>query len=177
MTCPTLLTLALLVSSTVCFAQTSSPDSQALQALLSEVRQLRQDMQTTVIASQRAQILIYRLQMEEAAEQRASKRTEDARDKLARIQDERRRIAAEVKRSEDAVDAPENSAAQKKALADRLAALKARLETLEVDEQQSQSRQIEADQQQRAEEAKLTDLREQLDRLDKTLEKASRPQK
>jgi chromosome segregation ATPase len=177
MTRPTLLTLAFLVCSTACFAQTSSPDSQALQALLSEVRQLRQDMQTTVIASQRAQILIYRLQMEEAAMERASKRTEDARDKLARIQDERRHIAAEVKRSEDAVDAPENSAAQKKALADRLAALKTRLETLEVDEQQSQSRQIEADQQQRAEEAKLTDLREQLDRLDKTLEKASRPQK
>jgi hypothetical protein len=54
--------LSLLLSSTACFGQTTTGDSQTLQALLSEVRQLRQDLQITTIAAQRAQILIYRLQ-------------------------------------------------------------------------------------------------------------------
>jgi hypothetical protein len=48
------------------------------------------------------------------------------------------------------------------------------LESLDVDEQQNQSREIEAEQLLRTEEARLGDLRDQLDRLDKTLENASR---
>jgi predicted nucleic acid-binding Zn-ribbon protein len=51
---------------------------------------------------------------------------------------------------------------------------KARFESLENDEQQIQSREIEAEQQLRSEEARLSELRDQLDRLDKTLENAIR---
>src|SRR5258708_29002378 len=82
-----LLVLSLLLSSTACFGQTTPGDSQTLQALLLEVRQLRQDLQTTTIAGQRAQILIYRLQGQEAAVTRAAQRLDEAREKLARIQD------------------------------------------------------------------------------------------
>jgi len=64
--------------STACFGQTTPGDSQTLQALLSEVRQLRQDLQTTTIAAQRAQILLYRLQGQEAAVARASQRIDEA---------------------------------------------------------------------------------------------------
>jgi hypothetical protein len=46
------------LSLTPCFGQTTPSESQALQALLLEVRQLRQDLQTTTIAVQRAQILL-----------------------------------------------------------------------------------------------------------------------
>src|SRR5207249_5887194 len=81
------LVLGFLSFSTTCFGQTTTGDSQRLQALLSEIRLLRQDLQTTTIAAQRAQILIYRLQGQEAAVARASQRLDDARDKLARIQD------------------------------------------------------------------------------------------
>ncbi len=92
-----LFVLGLLLLSTACFGQTTPGDSQTLQALLSEVRQLRQDLQTTTIAAQRAQILIYRLQGQEAAVARASQRLDEAREKLARIQDERKHVATDVK--------------------------------------------------------------------------------
>jgi chromosome segregation ATPase len=169
-----LFVLGFLVFSTSCFGQTTSGDSQTLQALLTEIRLLRQDLRTTTVAAQRSQILIYRLQGQEAAVARASQRLDEAREKLARTQDERKHVAAEVKQAGDFVSNTENPATQRKALEDRLSELKARLESLESDEQQYQSREIEAQQQLRAEEVRLSDLRDQLDRLDKTLENASR---
>ena len=54
--------LSLLVMATAACAQTASPDTQALQALVTEIRQLRQDMQATTIVTQRVQIVLYRLQ-------------------------------------------------------------------------------------------------------------------
>jgi chromosome segregation ATPase len=161
--------------STGSFAQTSPSDSQTLQALLLEVRQLRQDLQTTTIAGQRAQILVYRLQGQEAAVARASQRLDEAREKLARIQDERKHVVADVKRLEDSNGDAANPATQRKEIEEGvLPQLKTRLESLESQEQQLQGREIDADQQLRAEEVRLTDLRDQLDRLDKTLENASR---
>ncbi len=169
-----LFVLGLLLFSTACFGQTTPGDSQTLQALLSEVRQLRQDLQTTTIAAQRAQILIYRLQGQEAAVARASQRLDEAREKLARIQDERKHVAADVKRQEDFISNTENPPTQRKEVEGVLPRLKTRLESLENEEQQRQTREIEAEQQLRAEEVRLSDLRDQLDRLDKALENASR---
>src|SRR5438445_4001953 len=169
-----LFVLGLLLFSTACFGQTIPGDSQTLQALLSEVRQLRQDLQTTTIAGQRAQILIYRLQGQEAAVARASQRLDDARDKLARIQDERKHVSSDAKQTEDFISNTENPATQRKELEDRVRQLKTRLELLESEEQQRQTREIEAEQQLRAEEVRLSDLRDQLERLDKALENASR---
>jgi len=162
-----------LLFSTACFGQTPPSDSQTLQALLLEVRQLRQDLQTTTIAGQRAQILIYRVQGQEAAVARASQRLDDARERLARIQDERKHVAADVKRLDDSVGGTVNAANPQKEIEEVLPQLKTRLESLESQEQQLQAREVEAEQQLRAEEVRLSDLREQLDRLDKTLENAS----
>jgi chromosome segregation ATPase len=169
-----LFVLVLLVFSTPCFGQTTPGDSQTLQALLSEVRLLRQDLRTTTVAAQRSQILIYRLQGQEAAVGRASQRLDEAREKLARTQDARKQAAVEVKRLEDFVSNTENPPTQRKALENRLSELKTRLESLGSEEQQHQSREIDAEQQLRAEEVRLGDLRDQLDRLDKALENASR---
>jgi chromosome segregation ATPase len=169
-----LLALGLLLFSAPCFAQLAPSDSQTLQALLSEVRQMRQDLRTTTIAAQRSQILIYRLQGQEASVARASQRLDEAREKLARTQDERKHVVADVKQAEDFVNNTENPATQRKAFENRLSELKTRLESIESNEQQSQSREIEAEQQLRAEEVRLSDLRDQLDRLDKTLENSSR---
>ena len=109
-----LLVLSLLLSSTACFGQTTPGDSQTLQALLLEVRQLRQDLQTTTIAGQRAQILIYRLQGQEAAMARAAQRLDEAREKLARIQDERKHVATDLKRQEEFISNTENPPTQRK---------------------------------------------------------------
>jgi len=170
-----LFVLSSLVFSTACFGQTTTGDSQTLQALLLEVRQLRQDLQTTTIAGQRVQILIYRLQGQEAAVARASQRLDEAREKVARIQDQREHVAADVKRFEDSLSGAVNPATQRKDIEQGvLPQLKTRLESLGNQEQQLQTREIEAEQQLRAEEVRLSDLRDQLDRLDKTLENAGR---
>ena len=48
-------------------AQKPSSDSETLQALLTEIRQLRKDLQITSVAAQRVQIVLYRLQGEREA--------------------------------------------------------------------------------------------------------------
>lgn len=166
--------LVLLLFPAACFGQTTNGDSQTLQALLSEVRRLRQDMHSTFVAAQRAQILIYRLQAQEAAVAGTSQRLAEARDKLARIQDERSQLADGLKRQEEFVQSERNAPAERKQVEEILLQSKAKLASVENEEQQAQSREIEAQQQERDEELRLTELREQLDRLDKTLENASR---
>ena len=171
---PAFFGLFVLLSSGACFGQSPQGDSRTLQALLSEVRQLRQDLQTTTLAAQRTQILIHRLQGQEAAVARASQRLEEAREMLSGAQSERKQLAAEIKQHEEFIRNTENAPAQRKEFESRLPEDKARLESFENQEQQQQTREIEAEQQLRAEESRLSDLRDQLDRLDKSLEDASR---
>jgi len=169
-----LFVFGVLLSSTACFGQTAPGDSQTLQALLSEVRQLRQDLQTTTVAAQRAQILIYRLQGQEAAVARASQRLDEARQKLEGIQGQRKHIATELKQLEEYISNTENPQSQRKAFEERLPHLKSELESTESLEQQQQAQEIDAEQHLRAEEVKLSDLQDQLDRFDKALENAGR---
>jgi chromosome segregation ATPase len=132
------------------FGQSTSTDSQTLQALLAEVRQLRHDLQTTTIAAQRAEILLYRLQGQEAAVARASQRLEDARGRLAETQSGRQKLATDIKRHEDFIGNTENPPRDRKEVEDLLPSLKERLQSMENEEQQRQTRQIEAEDQLRA---------------------------
>jgi hypothetical protein len=50
-------TIALIIATAAC-ARAASPDTQALQALVAEIRQLRQDMQATTLVTQRVQIVL-----------------------------------------------------------------------------------------------------------------------
>jgi hypothetical protein len=115
------------------------------------------------------------LQGQEAAVARASQRLDEARDLVARIQDQRQHAAADIKKSEYSINNTETPATQRKEIEESmLPQLKTRLESLENEEQQRQAREAEAEQQLRAAEVRLGDLRDQLDRLDKALENASR---
>lgn len=169
-----LLVLGQLLGAAACFGQSAPNDSQTLQNLLSEIRQLRQELQQTAISSQRVQILLYRLHGQEAAVARASQRLDEAREMLSGAQAERKHLAAEIKQHEEFINNRDNSQTQRKELEDRLPAEKTRLESFENMEQQQQLRESEAEQELRAEGAKLNDLRDQLDRLDKALESAGR---
>jgi hypothetical protein len=115
--------LTLSVSRAICIAcvsiwswRATTETPSGFQALQSEVRQLRQDLQTTTIAVHRAQILIYRLEGQEAAIVRTSQRLDELRDKFARIQDERKHLAADIKRHEDFIGNTENPPTQRKAV-------------------------------------------------------------
>ncbi len=170
---PWFLVLGLLLISQGAFGQTSSTDSQTLQALLAEVRQLRQELRATIVAAQKVQILVYRLQIQEGAVARAQRRVDEARSTLSQTQTEVKMIASAIKQTEDKISNAQNPI-ERKRQEDLLAKFKAELESQENSQQQSQTRESEAEQDLRTEQAKLNALQDQLDRLDKSLETSNR---
>jgi chromosome segregation ATPase len=169
-----LLPLALLFS-TAAFAQTNSNDSDTLKSLLSEVRLLRHDLQTTTVAAQRAQILVYRAQAQESVVRRTQERVDDTRSRLAQIQTEQRNRAATIKQVEENRSKSETTTAEQKELEGILAQIKARLDADANKEQETQAKLIESEEQLRLEQAKLGGLQNQLDRLEKVLESSGNP--
>jgi chromosome segregation ATPase len=167
------LVLALLLASPVTFCQTTSTDSQTLQALLAEVRELRIELRTTSVAAQRVQVLLYRLQVQDAGVARAERRVAEAHSTLAQTQAEQKHFASEIKLREDMRSNTQNPA-ERKELEDLLPRLKARLESLNDAEQQLQLKTSEAELELKAEQSKRTALQDELDLLDKSLESANR---
>jgi chromosome segregation ATPase len=147
-------------------------ESEPLQALLSEIRQLRQDLQVAAIAARRAQIVIYRLHEQEMAVERATERLENANSALAQIQMQHKYNAENLKRLEENKDRFENEQ-ERKQYTDEMSNIKDREEALQAQEQEWQLNQLELEQQLKIEQAKLQQLQDQLDRLDKDLENAA----
>jgi chromosome segregation ATPase len=169
------LTLAFLLVPPAAFCQTSLADSQTLQALLAEVRQLRQDLRTTAIAAQRVQILLHRLQSQEAAVALVQRRVDEAHSNLTQTQSEMKRLTSDVKRIEEMQSNSQNqSERERKDLEDLLPQLKERLASEQSAEQQWQTKQADAEQDLRIEQTKLNELQDQLDRLEKSLENSNR---
>src|SRR5437660_8791303 len=94
--------IRLIALSIPAMAQSASPDTQLTQALLTEIRQLRQDLQTTAVTIQRVQIVMYRLQAETAAVNRATQRLDDARTRCNQAQTQHKMMNTEVERFENA---------------------------------------------------------------------------
>ena len=146
------------------FGQTASSDSQTLQALLTEVRELRQDLRISLARIQGAQVLQSRLQTQQGSVTRASERLNDARSKLADAQANQKHVAGRIKELEDTLSAEQNLA-QQKDLRDMINHSKSELEASTDVEQQRQATEIEAAQQLRTEQDKLNALEIQLDDL------------
>ena len=144
------------------FAQGGPTDPQTLHAILKEVRALRQELRISLTRVQSTQILLSRLQTQQGTVARASEHFDEARSKLAEIQVRQREVAGEVKRLEEAMSAEENLQ-QQKALQDRINHVKSELEVTGETEQQGQATEIQAEQQLRAEQDKLSALETQLD--------------
>jgi len=167
------LLLALLLAAPAAFGQTSSTDSQTLQALLSEVRQLRRELQASNATTQRTQILFFRLQTQQAAVARVSQRVDDARAKLTETQTALSKMETEAKGVHDSLEHTDNPM-ERKLLEDVATYDKRRLEELGEEEQQRQARQSEVEDQLRVEESKLNELQVRLDELEKGLQKSNR---
>ena len=168
-----LLVLGFLIMAPSAFGQTSSTDSQTLQALLAEIRQLRQDLRTTTVAAQRVQILLHRLQGQEAAIALVQRRVDDARSTVEQTQVEEKNLSSAIKQTEEKLKDAQNSD-ERKRLEDLLSRIKAELEVQQNVEQRAQTKQIEAEQDFRTELTKLNVLQDQLDQLDKSLENPNR---
>jgi chromosome segregation ATPase len=155
---------------TVAFAQT---DTQPLQALLNEVHQLRVDLQTTAVTMQRVQIVLYRLQSQTSLVTRTSSQLDQARSQLGFTQTQKKGMTAQVQQMEESLRNTQDPM-ERKHLQEALPQMKNNLERVTAEEQRFQSMQIDAETQWRAEQAKLADLQDQLDRLDKVLDSFTR---
>jgi hypothetical protein len=176
----TIFAVSLLLLSPAVFGQATSAESQTLQALLAEVHQLRQDLQAAATAGRRAQILIYRLYVQEAAVARASQRLDDAKSALDQFQARTKWQALQIKEYEDRRDRAENAREQKQ-LDDAISNLKSQMETGAPEEQEAHAKEIELEEQLRIEQTKLDQLQNELDRMDRavmsaTLRTAGTPQ-
>lgn len=108
---------------------TPATDSQTLKAVLEEIHLLRQDLQTTTVASQRVQIVLYRLQLEDAAVSRVTKLVEEAHSKLAELATKRSRVSAGMQRTDQQKDATQDSRERKVVEDEVLPQLKQHLRT------------------------------------------------
>jgi len=156
------------------FGQATTPttESQTLQALLAEVRQLRLDVQTAAFGARRAQILIHRLYVQEAVVARATQRLDEAKSAVDQFQARKRWQALQIKEYEDRRNRAEN-AAERKQLDDAISSLKSQMEASTPEEQEAQAGVTESTEQLRIEQAKLDQLQDELDRLDKSVMNAA----
>jgi hypothetical protein len=168
-----MLLLSLLLAPTVVLSQNSAQDSENLKSLLEEVRLLRRDMRTTMVAGQRVQIALYRLQLQDAALARASRAAEEAHAKLSELAANRNRITGQVEQAEHQLSSTDD-ASERKVMQEAIPQMKGALERLVTDEQQWQAKATDADTQVRTEQRKLDALHALLDQLDKALQNADR---
>lgn len=145
-------------------AESPGMDSQ----MLAEVRQLRVDLQTAAATIQRVQIVMFRLQVQGAALEGARQRMENARANCSLAPIQRQNMESQIERTEASRRSSQNPVEQKSA-ENLLAQLRSEIELLAKQEQECQAPRAEAEAEFRNEDAKMNELQDQLERLDKTL--------
>ena len=169
------LPLALLLVSSPALGQTISKDSQTLQALVTEVRQLRQDLEATALLTHKLQILLYRLQIQNTTVARLSRSVEEAHADVNQMEGERDKLVADIKQHNDFVSSNLNASGDRKAVEDELPGLKEKLASLDDQLQQVREKESAAQEQLRSQQAKLERLEADFDRLEKSLETTQAP--
>lgn len=155
-------------------SQTAPTDSQTLQALLAELRQLRHDLRSTNAMAQRAQIALYRLQRQDEAVVRANQNLSDVRNKLANIVTERNELTRQMQQVEALMRNSANPDERSHSEEVLLPELKARLAYVSKTEQEAREQESEAMQRTHDEQIKLDALNDTLDRLNSALEERGR---
>jgi hypothetical protein len=149
-------------------AQTPPTDAQLTQTLLSEVRQLRSDLQSTAATIQRVQIVMYRLQSQSLALDRAMQRLEQARGACTNAEEQRKALANELASTEEQAR-DSRIPANQQASQNVLQRVKGALEMATRLEQECLAERSSAENQLRIEQAKMSDLETQLEKLDRML--------
>jgi chromosome segregation ATPase len=150
------------------FAQNSSSDAPVTQALLTEVRQLRQDLQAMAATIQRVQIVMYRLQTQGNLLNRATQRLDDARNRCTNSQNQHKMITDQILHAEERLRATQDPN-ERKQMEEMIPRFKSQAEIFSNEEQQCRVRESDADSQYRVERARMSELEDQLDKLDKVL--------
>jgi hypothetical protein len=155
-------------------ARTASSDSQTLQAILLEIRQLRHELQTSNAMAARAQIALYRLQRQDELVAHAHQRLSDTRLRLAEAESEMGKKTIQIQSAKDAASHSQAPDAQAHVEDVILPELKSQLEMLQKQERQARAEEAQAEQQLRDEQVKLDGLSDSLDRYNIALEEVGR---
>jgi chromosome segregation ATPase len=165
----TLFALFLAASNAICQTPAKEPDT--IQALLTEVRQLRQDIEAMTVASQRVQIALYTLQIQDAALTRSTQRADSVRNKCSGAEGNRTHVAEAIQRMESTLASGKLAEPETKDAQLVLAQHKSEFEQANLTVQSCQVAESEASSQLRTDQAKMSDLQDRIERLDKVLEK------
>jgi hypothetical protein len=165
----TFLSLCLFSFSSSAYCQDKEPETRTMEAVLSEIRQLRQDLRAAAVATRKAQIVIYRLHVQQGVVERATERLETAKNSLSQLESQKKYQTEEIKRLEELRDNASNEQ-QRNQFEVYLSQLRASLETSGPEEQELQAKQIECEAELRAEQVKWERLQDELDGLENPLE-------
>jgi chromosome segregation ATPase len=150
-------------------SQTVEPQTHTMEAVLSEIRQLRKDLQAAAVATRKAQIVIYRLHIQAGVVERATERLENAKNELTQWESQKKYMTEQIKQFEEMKNRAETEQ-QRKQFEDYIARFKSNLEEGLPREQELQTKQIELEADLRSEQAKWNRLQDELDRLENSLE-------
>jgi chromosome segregation ATPase len=149
-------------------AQSLPSEAPATQAMLAEIRQLRSDLQTAAITIQRVNIVIFRLQAQSSVLDRLTQKVDQVREQCEQAQTNQKMFAAQLEASEadrGGIKDPASPRIFEQSVAD----LKSALAGLAAEVPRCQAEQAEAESQLRSEQNKMSDLQDQLEKLDKAL--------
>ena len=144
-------------------------DTQVLQALLGEVRQLRISLERATIVSTRMQMALQRMRLQEERVTRVSQQLEETRKTIGEFESEKPRIAERIKDVEEHARQTADPMARGQMEAD-YKGMKTHLEQVNVLQEQRRAREGELASQLLAEQAKLNELNDRLNQMERALE-------
>jgi predicted nucleic acid-binding Zn-ribbon protein len=162
-----LISLLVCVSFTT-VAQTPASDAQTLQTLLAEVHQLRIALERSTQIAPRIQITVERLKMQQDQVARVGRQLDDVRQELDHFGTEQSRIQQRVQFIENAVNETTDPE-KRKDLNNQLGNSKQEADQAAKSVQQIQTRESELTSQLQSDQAKLTELNDRLNQIERAL--------
>jgi chromosome segregation ATPase len=156
--------LLFIVLTSPSLAQTAHSDSQTLDAILAELREIHHELRST----QAMQTLLAELAAKQSIVNQAVERVDRERSSLIQIQSEQKRILGELERAQDKVDHSSDPIEQKR-LTEEVERIKTNISAFKVQEQARQSALDEAQQRLRDSQDPLQEVQDQLDATTKKL--------
>jgi chromosome segregation ATPase len=178
--CSTMLAL-LWMGATVVLAQQGAPpspssDSQILQQLLDEVRQLRLTWERASAASARLQILLQRMQLQQNQMNRIDSELDSVRDELMRAESQQAQSSSQLSELDNRLSQEQDPNRQKE-LQEQQKEMKIMLEQQTRSMQDLRTREGELLASWQREQAKLNEFQERLEALEKAAEPPPAPEK
>jgi len=157
-------------------SQTSQADSgQTMQALLSEVHQLRLAIQRSNLNTYHAQVTLERFRLQQQQVDRLNDKLGGVRAQIARLQIDKSRLQGDSPRLEAQLS-QESDPGKRRELENQQQAIKLEVERLLETVSQQREMESQLNGQLQIEQAKLNELNERLDALQKELENMDKPQ-